>query len=128
MKSKKKLTREEQIEERLENAHPGPWGVTDRGEIVSRGGYPVVAQEHCDPIEDEADQFLIAHAPADLEYLLHRVKKMSALIKEGLLMSCLHGGIDGRECEEAQPDKPCIYCRAKTVMENDDDTYGERRR
>jgi hypothetical protein len=74
--------REAEIRARLEAATPGPWevqaalgtGLLHVSHADSEVGRPPIAQ-----FAEAADAALIAHAPADLAYLLDRVAALAAL-------------------------------------------------
>lgn len=68
----------DKIIERWSKITPGPWGITDRGEIVSSIGRQVVGLDEGDPIENEDDLMAIGHAPQDIEYLLKIITDLKA--------------------------------------------------
>lgn len=72
------MTREQEIEARLNAATPGPWKLKRSFDYVTIGPLPEL-KDNCEGNED--DYAFIAHAPTDIAYLLEKVKRMKQLVR-----------------------------------------------
>lgn len=68
------------IEARLDAATPGPWEFDETTSIIDAGEVSVAHVHITHDDSGSANADLIAHAPADLRYLLDRVRELEKTV------------------------------------------------
>lgn len=77
------MTRLDEIKARLEKATPGPWAVAGRNGYLNQVEIaPAIATAYGAGEEVQANAALIAHAPADIAYLLGEVERLREVLTE----------------------------------------------